>query len=260
MTPMPQMQCAFRVLLAILFLSLHVAAATAEEMDTGDTKVMEYCHIANFRGKFFVAHYKQTILDAAPAERTKLWADLLDVIVCSHSGEHADAVETIEHILATNPRSAIGDANNAFLLRQKGLALSKSHDYAAAVAAYDELIREYEDSANPAVLRQAAFAMNHRAVTLGESGDADGAIQGYGDVIARFQGKTAEAPEELLAATYFMKANKQSDAGYRDQVQQTIIEMTMRYPKYLREDAKNEFIRKIVDLEMITHQVDKPGR
>ena len=77
-------------------------------------------------------------------------------------------------------------AKVATALVAKGLAQNMLGDYAAAIAACDEVIARYRDNDVPEMQVQVATALVNKGVALGKSGDNAAAITAFDDMIVRF--------------------------------------------------------------------------
>ncbi|MCP4185385.1 MAG: AAA family ATPase, partial [Hyphomicrobiales bacterium] len=93
----------------------------------------------------------------------------------------------------------------ANLIRRKGVALEKSGDIDAALAAYDAVIGRYGENEAAGVREQAAWAMFNKGYALKENGDIDAALTAYDALIARYGDDEAAGVREQAASAMFNK-------------------------------------------------------
>jgi tetratricopeptide (TPR) repeat protein len=214
----------------LLVFALLAASAAAEE-----SVVSDQAAIARFQPLIFwdarsLELNKPSIMNMVPPERLSFWNALLPAIESSLSQRHDEALAQFDRLLTEYPRSGIGDLNHVFLLRLHGVVLGKSGDYSAAVQVYDDLLLQYGDNPDVNIRWQVAYAMNHRAVTLGDAGDFEGKIRAFDALNDVFKSAIDADMRNFMIASGFMKSRTYEEEGYFEEARRTLQETIAAFP------------------------------
>ncbi|MGH7864248.1 MAG: tetratricopeptide repeat protein [Candidatus Binataceae bacterium] len=106
-----------------------------------------------------------------------------------------------------------GDSAQAHGLFAEGFALGQLGEPAAAIAAYDEVVRRFGDSAEPALREPVAMALVNKGATQGQRGEPDAAIATYDEVVRRFGDSAEPALREQVAKALVNKGFTQGRSG-----------------------------------------------
>ena len=117
------------------------------------------------------------------------------------------------HFEIKDARETISKLELARDLIRKGVTLGQTGEYAAAIAAYDDVIVRFADAQEPALKEQVARALILKGFMLDRSGDHAAAIANYDDLIARFADAQEPAPREWVARALFNKGFTLRETG-----------------------------------------------
>ena len=113
-------------------------------------------------------------------------------------------------------------------------------EFAAAIAAYDELIERFGDNDAPNLQERVAWALSNKAATQGQLGELTAAIAAYDEAIERFGDSDALVLQVPVAWALSQKGMRQIEMGRAEEALHTSGELERRLGA-LTNNAEIEF-------------------
>jgi tetratricopeptide (TPR) repeat protein len=159
--------------------------------------------------KGIAVNYGDQYEDLTPEERDATIATVNRANAHSDAGEHRQAIEIYDQVLAERGESLHPEWRRQCLdvMVRKAYSLAQLQQREAALAVNEEVIARYGSDLSMTAEKDVALAMSNKAVNLRKLGRHDEELPVYGQIIERWQNSNVAYLRERVANALFNKAS-----------------------------------------------------